>query len=85
MAFIRKVPTKSGATVVQIAHKVSGRIVKLEHLGSAHNQEELNTLIRLAKKRLLGDQISLFPEIQPALTVKLQQSSSDLLWREMEQ
>jgi len=85
MAFIRKVPTKSGATAVQIAHKVSGRIVKLEHLGSAHNQEELNTLIRLAKKRLLGDQISLFPEIQPALTVKLQQSSSDLLWREMEQ
>ena len=32
--------------------------------------------LETAKKRLLGDQISLFPEIQPALTVKLQQSSS---------
>jgi len=61
VAYIRKVKTKSGATAVQIAHKVAGQLVKLEHLGSAHNSKELQTLITLAKKRLQGDQQTLFP------------------------
>ena len=46
---------------MQIAHKIAGRLVKLEHLGSAHNPEELKTLISLAKKRLQGNQMALFP------------------------
>jgi len=62
VAFIRKVKTKSGATAVQIAHKVGGQLVKLEHLGSAHNSKELETLISLAKKRLRGNQMDLFPD-----------------------
>ena len=49
MAFIRKVKTASGATAVQIAYKSSGRIVKIEHLGSAHTKEEVEILISLAK------------------------------------
>ena len=49
MAYIRKVKTKSGATAVQIAHKVSGKLVKLEHLGSAHNPKELETLPTFSK------------------------------------
>lgn len=84
MAFIRKVKTKSGATAVQIAYKVSGRIVRLEHLGSAHNPEELATLVGLAKKRLLGGQTALFPETPPFLTLQLKESCSGLLWRELE-
>ena len=80
MAYIRKVKTKSGATAVQIAHKVAGQLVKLEHLGSAHNSKELQTLITLAKKRLQGDQQTLFPDPQNSLQIKLKQSYSNLLF-----
>lgn len=81
MAFIRKVKTKSGATAVQIAHKVAGQLVKLEHLGSAHNFEELQLLISLAKKRLRGGQQTLFPDPQNNLQIKLKQSSSTFLFQ----
>ena len=80
MAYIRKVKTKSGATAVQIAHKVSGKLVKLEHLGSAHNPKELETLISLAKKRIMGNQIPLFPDPRNKLQIKLKQSYSSLLF-----
>lgn len=81
MAFIRKVKTKSGATAVQIAHKVAGHLTKLEHLGSAHNPQELETLISLAKERLRGDQIFLFPNQENKLQIKLRQSSSNFLFQ----
>lgn len=81
MAFIRKVKTKSGATAVQIAHKVGGHLSKLEHLGSAHNPGELETLISLAKERLRGDQILLFPNQKNKLKIKLRQSSSNFLFQ----
>src|SRR3989338_9411783 len=80
MAYIRKVKTKSGATAVQIAHKVNGKLVKLEHLGSAHNPKELETLISLAKKRIMGNQIPLFPDPWNKLQIKLKQSYSSLLF-----
>jgi transposase len=81
VAFIRKVKTKSGATAVQIAHKYGGYISKLEHLGSAHNPKELETLISLAKEKLRGDQISLFPNQENKLKIKLRQSSSHFLFQ----
>jgi hypothetical protein len=62
MAFIRKVKTASGATAIQIAHKEHGQIVRIEHIGSAHTEVELKTLLALAKQRLIGDQLSLFAE-----------------------
>lgn len=77
MAFIRKVKTSSGATAVQIAQKEYGRVIRIDHIGSAHSKEELDTLLALAKKRLLGGQQSLFVD-QP-LTVRLRQSVSRLL------
>lgn len=82
MAFIRKVKTSSGATAVQIAHKKYGQIVKIEHLGSAHTEDELNALISLAKKQLQGDQQSLFfsPELS-SFRIKLKQSFSYLLFQ----
>jgi len=52
MAFIRKVKTASGATTVQVAYKHKGRIIKIVHIGSAHNNEELNILLTLARMRL---------------------------------
>ena len=78
MAFIRKVKTASGATAVQVAHKMYGKIVKIEHIGSAHNKEDLDTLLALAKKRLLGGQQSLFVE-SPPLKIILKKSISQLL------
>ena len=81
MAFIRKVKTKSGATAVQIAHKAAGRLVRLEHLGSAHSSKELETLISLAKERLRGNQMFLFPNQENKLQIKLRQSSSRLLFQ----
>lgn len=81
MAFIRKVKTKSGATAVQITHKVAGQLARLEHLGSAHNSKELEMLISLAKERLRGDQMFLFPNPENKLQIKLKQSYSHLLFQ----
>lgn len=79
MAFIRKVKTGSGATAVQIAHKAYGRIVKIEHIGSAHTKESLDILLELARKQLLGEQISLFTQTKSSLKIGLKKSISRLL------
>jgi transposase len=78
MAFIRKVKTASGATAVQVAHKAYGRVVKIEHIGSAHTKEDIETLLALAKNRILGGQQSLFVEA-PSVKIILKQSISRLL------
>ncbi len=80
MAFIRKVKTASGATAVQIAHKVKGRIVKITHIGSAHKEEELQILLALARQRLQANQLELIPETQSSLSVGIKRSFSGLLW-----
>lgn len=79
MAFIRKVKTASGATAIQIAHKNYGRVVKIEHIGSAHTPEDLNTLLAVAKQRLLGNQQPLFKENFSPLKISLKQPVSRLL------
>lgn len=83
MAYIRKVKTKSGAIAVQIAHKEKGQIIKLNHLGSAHTDKQLQALLVLAKKQLLGRQKSLFSEketgFQSPLPIRLKSSFSGLL------
>lgn len=84
MAFIRKVTTASGATAVQIAHKVHGHIVRIEHIGSAHTDAELALLVSLAKQRLQGAQQSLFTEPEDTvhgMKIGLKQSFSDVLWQ----
>jgi len=79
MAFIRKVKTASGATAIQIAHKKFGRIVRIEHIGSAHTEADLETLLALARQRILGAQLSLLTEPAPPLKISLKQSVSSLL------
>jgi len=80
MAYIRKVKTKSGATAVQIVSKAYGRIVHLEHIGSAHTPTQLDMLLSLARKRLSANQTSLFPEKEYPVKIRLKQSFSRLLW-----
>jgi hypothetical protein len=80
MAFIRKVITASGATAVQIAYKNKGQIVRIVHIGSAHNDEELNILLTLARQRLQENQMGLFPEVQPTMHFGIKRSFSGLLW-----
>lgn len=88
MAFIRKVKTASGATAVQIAHKSYGRITRIEHIGSAHNEVDLELLLALAKKRLVAGQLSLFQDNQipdsPKSKIVLRRSYSGLLYRMLE-
>lgn len=66
---------------MQIAHKVAGRLARLEHLGSAHNSQELETLISLAKERLRGNQMVLFLNQGNRLHIALRQSYSSLLFQ----
>jgi hypothetical protein len=48
MAFLRKVKTASVATAVQIAYKHKGRIIKIIHIGSVHD-DEIQSLQSLQK------------------------------------
>lgn len=84
MAFIRKVKTASGATAVQIAYKEYGQIVRIVHIGSAHNEEELQVLLILAKQKLTSAQQSLFKESDKSVGSKfkigLKKSFSGLLF-----
>ncbi len=84
MAFIRKVKTSSGATAVQIAYKVGGRIVKIIHIGSAHNKEELDLLVAIARKRLFTNQPELLPQTD-TLQIKTKRSFSALLWNTLQE
>ena len=45
--------TASGTTAVQIAHKEYGRIVRIEHIGSAHTEGELESLLALAMGKVI--------------------------------
>jgi hypothetical protein len=84
MAFIRKVKTSSGATAVQLAHKSHGRIDRIEHIGSAHNAADLESLVALARQRLDRFQLSLFRDDDdsgaPCLQIGLKKSFSGLLF-----
>ena len=87
MVFIRKVKTGSGATAIQVADKRYGRIIKIKHIGSAHTKEELDILLKVAKKHILKGQMSLFSDndnYKDSLSVKLKNSYSLLLWTELQ-
>jgi hypothetical protein len=44
--FVRRVKTASGATAVQIVHKRGRRVLGIEHIGSAHTDNELALLLQ---------------------------------------
>ena len=57
--FIRKSLTQSGATSVQIITKTGRKVTGTDHIGSAHNQGELEFLVALANKRIHAGQLEL--------------------------
>jgi hypothetical protein len=58
-AFVRRVKTASGATAVQIVHKRGRRVLSIEHVGSAHTDDELALLLQVAEERRHGGQLAL--------------------------
>jgi hypothetical protein len=56
VAYVRTVPTSSGATAVQIVYSSRRGSRKIEHLGSAHAAAEVEALKIAAAKRLAGGQ-----------------------------
>lgn len=65
---IRKVPTKSGATSVQVVRYVGGSCHVLEHIGSAHDEKTLAVLLSAAELYVEDNclQPSLFAAIEPS-------------------
>ena len=60
MAFIRKFPTSSGATGVQVCYKEQGKVVKTVHVGSAKSEVGLNKLLNKAQGIIDQDKNPLF-------------------------
>jgi hypothetical protein len=60
VAFVRTVKTASGATAVQIVHGKRRGVRRLEHVGSAHDERELEALKTAAAQRLA----SLYPTLE---------------------
>ncbi len=56
---MRTVKTSSGATAVQIVHSSRRGSRKIEHLGSAHDEEELAALKAAAAQRIVEGQAEL--------------------------
>lgn len=64
---IRVVKTSSKASAVQVVRYQNTKRVILQHIGSAHNDEELNELILIAEEWIkdFSNQLSIFPDEHP--------------------
>jgi hypothetical protein len=56
VAYVRTVKTASGATAVQIVHSSRRGARDIEHIGSAHSEQELELLKAAARQRLAAGQ-----------------------------
>jgi Transposase DDE domain len=84
-SFVRRVKTASGATAVQIVHKRGRVVAGIDHIGSAHDTDQLALLDELARERLHAGQQVL--EFEPAVGCRadagaavVEATSSRLLW-----
>jgi hypothetical protein len=68
VAYVRTVRTASGATAVQIVHGSRRGARLIEHVGSAHDELELEALKAAARQRLIGGQAQLDLGLDPAAT-----------------
>ena len=83
--FIRKTKTASGATAVQIVIKDGSDIVAIDHIGSAHNQQELDALYAIAKQKLHPGQLELdLFGAQGTAPMFMEGSYSRLVWDVLE-
>jgi Transposase DDE domain len=62
-SFVRRVRTASGATAVQIVHKRGRVVVGIDHIGSAHDDGQLELLLHAARERLHAGQQTLELEV----------------------
>jgi len=62
---VRRVKTASGATAVQIVHKRGRTVLGIDHIGSAHDEDQLALLLETAKQRLHADQQALEIDLTP--------------------
>jgi hypothetical protein len=57
--FVRKVRTASGAVAVQVVTRLGRQVLSIEHVGSAHTDEDLALLVAAARQRLEAGQEAL--------------------------
>jgi hypothetical protein len=57
--FVRKVRTASGAVAVQVVTRQGRQVLSIEHVGSAHTDEDLALLVAAARQRLDAGQEAL--------------------------
>jgi hypothetical protein len=84
-SFVRRVPTASGATAVQIVHKRGRQVVGIDHIGSAHDEDRLTLLMQTATQRLHADQHALELDLAPPGTADpgspvVEATGSLILW-----
>ena len=69
--FVRKVRTSSGAVAVQIVTRRGRQVERIEHVGSAHSDDELALLLASARERLTPGQGALDLGEVPALPARV--------------
>jgi hypothetical protein len=65
-SFVRRVKTASVATAVQIVRKRGRTVLGIDHIGSAHGEDQLALLLETAKQRLHADQQALEIDLTPS-------------------
>lgn len=82
---MRRVKTSSGATAVQIVHKRGRTVLSIEHVGSAHTEDELALLLQLAEERRHAGQLALDLDETRAsasgATAVVEDTASLILWQ----
>ena len=66
MPYVRTVRTTSGATAVQVVWASRRGSREIEHLGSAHDEAELEALKAAAQQRIAAGQLELGLGLEPA-------------------
>jgi hypothetical protein len=82
VAYVRTVKTSSGASAVQIVYSYHRGSREIEHIGSAHDEVQLELLKAVAQQRLHAGQLSLdFGDGQPGATeLPILSTRSKRLW-----
>jgi hypothetical protein len=80
--FIKRYASKNGGTVVQVVFKRGRRVERTVHIGTAHTEAHLETLLALAKDTIHEGQsaMDLFEEGSCGPTLALESTYSRVLW-----
>lgn len=73
--FVRRVRTASGALAVQVVLKQGGQVLDVDHVGSAHSDDELASLLEVAASRLRPGQDALDLGELPARPARMQDTA----------